>query len=233
MTINDATTVGEIVAAMPASARVFHEHGIDFCCGGKRPLAAVCLERRLSLPELVEAIEESAAADRELRDWTREPLSALIDHIVSTYHDALRRDLPRLEELAVKVQRAHGAKAPYLARLKDIVAELSVDMHSHMQKEELVLFPAIRSTERGIMHQSLLGPITMMEHEHVHAGNLLDESREITGEFARPEWACGSVHALFGGLAELDAAMRIHVHLENNILFPRAQQLATTTHAQS
>jgi regulator of cell morphogenesis and NO signaling len=223
MTINDATTVGEIVAAMPASARVFQQHGVDFCCGGKRPLAAVCRERGLSFPELVGAIENTAAdANADPRDWNLEPMSALIDHIVATYHEALRRELPRLEELAAKVERAHGAHEPHLTRLKEIVAELSTDLQSHMQKEELVLFPAIRAVERGT-RQSLLGPIAMMEHEHVHAGNLLDESRDLTRNFTRPDWACGSVHALYGGLAELDAAMRVHVHLENNILFPRAQ----------
>ena len=232
MTINDTTTVGEIVAAMPASARVFQQHGVDFCCGGKRPLATVCREHGLSFPELVGEIESATDANADLRDWSREPLSALIDHIISTYHDTLRRDLPRLAELATKVERAHGAHAPRLARLKEIVSELSTDLLEHMQKEELVLFPAIRSTERGTMRQSLRGPIMMMEHEHVRAGSLLDQSREITGNFTPPEWACGSVHALYGGLAEMDAAMRIHVHLENNILFPRAQRIVATTHAQ-
>jgi regulator of cell morphogenesis and NO signaling len=116
MTITENTTVAEIAAALPSSVRVFQRHEIDFCCGGKAPLAAVCRQRGVPFEALVGEIEASVASPVEDRDWNREPLHVLIDHIVTTYHDVLREELPRLEAMAAKVARVHGAKAAHLPR---------------------------------------------------------------------------------------------------------------------
>lgn len=231
MQISETTTVAEVASMLPSSVRVFQRYGIDFCCGGKAALSAACQAHGVSYNELVGAIEASAqqpAADA--RDWNREPLHAIVDHIVTAYHDPLREELPRLEAMAAKVHRVHGSKATYLARLDAIVSELSADLQLHMQKEETVLFPGIRAVEagRGRTPIPISTPITVMEAEHDHAGTLLAELRTITNGYVAPEWACQTFRALFHGLAGLEAAMHVHVHLENNVLFPRALAL---THA--
>ena len=154
MNITERTTVAAIASTLPSSVRVFQRHGIDFCCGGKTPLATVCRERGIPFAGIVSAIEVSALAAPDERDWNAEPLHLLIDHIIATYHDALRTELPRLESMAAKVARTHGLSAAYLARLEAIVSELSAELRSHMRKEELVLFPAIQTIEEGGVHQA-------------------------------------------------------------------------------
>ena len=228
MLISETTTVAEVASALPSSVRVFQRYGIDFCCGGKTALAAACQAQGVSYADLVDAIEASAQQPTaDARDWNREPLHAIADHIVATYHEPLREELPRLEAMAAKVHRVHGGKAPYLARLDAIVSELSADLQSHMHKEETVLFPAIRAVAAGSGRAPIpiLAPITVMEAEHDHAGALLSELRAITDGYVAPEWACQTFRALYHGLADLEAAMHVHVHLENNVLFPRAVAL--------
>ena len=224
MRITETTTVAEVASTLPSSVRVFQRYGIDFCCGGKTALASVCQAQGVSYATLVDAIEASAQEPRaDARDWNREPLSALVEHIVATYHEPLREELPRLETMAAKVHRVHGNKAPFLARLDTIVSELSADLQRHMRKEEAVLFPAIRTVEAsGGAPIPIAAPIAVMEAEHDHAGALLAELRTITDGYVAPEWACQTYRALYHGLAELEAAMHVHVHLENNVLFPRA-----------
>jgi regulator of cell morphogenesis and NO signaling len=227
MTISETTTVAEIASSLPTSVRVFQRHGIDFCCGGRTTLAIACRERGIPLAEVVSAIEASAAQSTDHRDWTSEPLHALVDHIVSTYHEPLREELPRLEAMASKVFQVHGANASHLARLEAIVAELSAELRAHMRKEELVLFPAIRAIEASAPAPvPISAPIAAMEHEHDHAGGLLSELRELTQGYTAPEWACQTFRAFYQGLAELESTMHLHVHLENNVLFPRALGLA-------
>jgi regulator of cell morphogenesis and NO signaling len=233
MQITESTTVADVASALPSSVRVFQRYGIDFCCGGKTALAAACQAQGVSYTQLVDAIQAAArqpAADA--RDWNREPLQALVDYIVATYHEPLREELPRLEAMAAKVHRVHGSKAQYLTRLDAIVSELSADLRSHMRKEEAVLFPAIRTVEAGGGRTPIpiSAPITVMEAEHDHAGALLSELRTITDGYVAPEWACQTFRALYHGLAELEAAMHVHVHLENNVLFPRAVALTHAAH---
>ncbi len=231
MTITENTSVAEIAATLPASVRIFQRHGVDFCCGGKKPLGVVCEEQGLSFADLTSAIEQAAAAApaADTQDWTRAPLHVLMDHIISTYHDALREELPRLETMTARVLRVHGGREPrVLGRIDAIVRELSADLHEHMRKEELVLFPTIWAMERGAGDgpSRVTAPIRVMEWEHDHAGDLLAELKSITGGFACPEWGCQTLRALYHGLRELEASMHVHVHLENNVLFPRALRLA-------
>ena len=225
MTITETTTIADIASALPTSVRVFQRHGIDFCCGGRKPIGAVCREHGLNFAEMASAIEASrGTVDSDTRDWLQEPLANLTSHIVTTYHTPLREELPRLQAMAVKVARVHGGKALYLGRLEAIVAELSTDLLTHMQKEEMVLFPAIEALAHGAAGQPfpIAAPIVVMEHEHDHAGNLLQELRSITGGYTLPDGGCATMRALYHGLADLETAMHVHVHLENNVLFPRA-----------
>ena len=223
MIITEETTVADIASALPSSVRVFQRNGIDFCCGGKTPLAVACRERGVSFAEISRALEAAAAQPvNDERDWNREPLHTLVDHIVTTYHDSLREELPRLESMAAKVSRVHGAKASQLSRVNAIVTEISADLRAHMCKEEVVLFPAIRSIEAGAGQHPIAAPISVMEDEHDEAGAMLAELRAITDGYAVPVWGCATFRALYQGLIELESQMQMHVHLENNILFPRA-----------
>jgi len=222
-------TVGQLVVERPLRARVFEKHGIDFCCGGRKPLRTACEEHGVAVAEVTRAIEAAATAPTAERDWTHEPLGALVTHIVTTYHDSLRTELPRLGTMALKVMQVHGARAPHLARLNELVTAFAEDMFAHMHKEEMVLFPSIREIENGEASQPawIEMPIGVMVQEHDSAAALLAEMRRVTDDYVAPEWACQTFRALYHGLAELESSMHVHVHLENNILFPRALDLVT------
>ena len=227
MTITESTTVGEIASALPASVRLFQRNGIDFCCGGRTPLAVACEQQGLSFADVASDIEALAAVPvPERRDWTEEPLPALIDHILATYHAPLGEELPRLESMASRVARVHGSKASFLHELEKTVMELSSELRGHMRKEETVLFPAIRAIAAGEAAMPVSAPIQVMQDEHDEAGALLATLRRLTSGYETPEWACGTFRALYAGLAELESEMHMHVHLENNILFPRVLERA-------
>jgi regulator of cell morphogenesis and NO signaling len=229
MTINPTTLVSEIVTAVPSSVRVFERYGLDFCCGGKRPLAAACEERGVSPDAVLREIELSSAVVHDDRDWSAASLRELTTHIVTTYHQGLRQELPRLQGLMVKVMKAHGTKAPgLLGSLEVALNDLSADLFVHMEKEEAVLFPAIvRLEAQGVPDLAIEAPVRVMENEHDRAGELLGQLRRVTGDYQPPHWACATVRALYTGLAELESDMHMHVHLENNVLFPRALTQAT------
>ena len=227
MTITETTTVGEIASGLPSSVRVFQHHGIDFCFGGKKPLSEVCRERGLTFTEMASAIEASRPiAGIDPHDWASESLRTLITHILTTYHQPLHEELPRLQTMAAKVARVHGDKDARMTRLDAVVTELVADLHAHMTKEEVVLFPAINAIETGTRGPvPIAAPIAVMEHEHDHAGALIAELRALTDGYRVPEWGCATVQALYQGLAELEQDMHMHVHLENNLLFPHAMRL--------
>ena len=214
------TTVGELAATRPASTRVFHRRGIDFCCGGGKTLAEVCLRKGLDVKVLLAELQnELAQGDGEAVAWTEQPLPALVSHLLERYHAGLREELERLRGLAIKVLRVHGAKDPVrLQRLFDTYSELADDLVPHLEKEERVLFPWILSG-RPVPHG---GPIAVMMSDHDGAAALLARLRELTGDYLAPEGACNSWRALWAGLAALDRDLTEHIHLENNILFPRA-----------
>jgi regulator of cell morphogenesis and NO signaling len=232
MTITENSLIADIAAGVPASVRVFQRHGVDFCCGGKKPLALACEELGLSFAAVAGEIDAAAAGrDRSGRDWTTAPLHELVAYVITTYHDALRQEMPRLEGMAARVARVHGEREPQvLARIEAIVAELSADLNEHMRKEELVLFPTIRALERGSATGiPLATAIQVMEADHDRAGELLAELRSLTNGYVAPAWACATARALYQGLSEFESEMHVHVHLENNVLFPRALALAATS----
>jgi regulator of cell morphogenesis and NO signaling len=230
MTITETTTIADVAASQPSSVRIFQRHGIDLGCGGKRPIGLVCEEQGLSLAAIAAEIDRAAAEPREEeRDWGRVPLQEIIDHIVSTYHAGLRADLPRIETMATRVVWAHGRhSARLLGQLEATLDELSSALHEHMAREEAVLFPAIRALEQttGPVRVSISDAVHVTEMEHDRVGALLAELRTITQGYAIPEWGCETVRGLYCGLAAMEAAVHEHVHLENNVLFPRALELA-------
>lgn len=231
MTATLEVTVGQLVAALPARARVFEKHRIDYCCGGKLPLAEACARRGVDaaavLAEL-EAVEVDATADGAT-DWTTAPLSNLADHIVATHHAYLRGELPRLETMAARVEKVHGDHAPEVIELHRVFEAFRAELEEHANKEEQILFPWIRRMEHGDglspMPFSVANPIRCMEHEHDNAGAALEKMRELTNEWQPPADACNTWRVLYASLAALEADMHVHVHKENSILFPRAVEL--------
>ncbi len=233
-TMSPDTQVAAIARQYPATIKVFQRHRIDFCCGGKRPLAAACAE--LGLPEAGVLAEVQAAAEgpQAEQDWSASPLPALVAHIVWRYHETLRRDLPVLRELAVKVAHRHGGDMPALLAVRDVVEQLIEEMTSHMGKEEMVLFPMIArlaSDDGAVLPLPLDAPVRAMEHEHVEVAQMLHTLRTLTNGFTAPGTACNSFRGLYQMLTELEADTHTHIHLENNVLFPRAEELVVAAPA--
>lgn len=226
-------TVGEYVKEKPALSRVFDRYGIDYCCGGKRPLLEVCHDRGISVDEVVSALEqatESKLEDEDL-DWQTATVEQMIDHIHSHHHLYLYEVMPRLSQMVNKVARVHGAKDARLAELAIVFETLQTELNLHMQKEERVLFPLCRElATANVLPQSHCGsignPIRVMGVEHEQAGALLAKMHILTNDFAPPEWACNTYRAMLDGLAEMEQDLHQHIHEENNILFPKALQMS-------
>ena len=222
MSINVESKVGQIATEYPLATRVFARHGIDFCCGGGRPLGEVCAERGLDQATILGEIEHELAtpSQSEVR-WDQAPIDDLIEHILAAYHAPLREELPRLEAMARKVAEVHGDKRPdMLPQLLSVYVGLKAELEQHLLKEEQILFPMIKNGQ-GAMAE---GPVAVMEQEHDGAGDALKRLRELTDDYQVPEQACNTWRALWHGLAALEEALHQHIHLENNILFPRALQ---------
>ena len=211
--------VGELAALHPLATRVFARHQIDFCCGGGRPLGDVCEKQGLDVDAVMQEIERELAPRENVVRWDQRPVTELIDHIVNRYHAGLCEELPRLEAMARKVADVHGAKDPVrLPRLLQAVLDLKGELEPHMVKEEQILFPMIR---RG-QGTGANGPVAVMMREHETAGDLLKDIRELTNDYTVPVDACNTWRALWMGLEGLESDLHEHIHLENNILFPRA-----------
>ncbi len=223
--------LGRLVAQHPQLTRTLEELGLDYCCGGRRPLSQAVAEKGLDLPAVMVRLQQALDSEEGAcaASWLEKSLSELILHIVSEHHGFLRTELPRLQALAEKVVQVHGARFPHLDGLQQILAGFREEIESHLDKEEQILFPAIVGCETrgsglpqgsGILAQ---GPIACMESEHDSAGAALDEMRALCDGFSPPEEACSSWRALYRGLEELEADMHRHVHEENNILFERVR----------
>jgi regulator of cell morphogenesis and NO signaling len=217
-------TVGELVVERPGRSRVLESFRIDYCCGGRKPLEVACREAGAEVERVVEALERADAAPRGRdhdRAWDEAESRELVEHIVSVHHELLRRELPRVGGLIEKVVRAHGSKHAELPEVQATFHELYEELESHMAKEENILFPAILDRAAGRWQGSFDGPIGMMEHEHVLAGQALEALRRLTRDYAPPADACNTYRAMLDGLAELEHDLHQHIHEENNILFPR------------
>ncbi len=219
MNISRDSTVGQLATEYPLATRVFARHGIDFCCGGGLPLAEVCAERGLDAQVVIGEIEKELQGTAREERWDRAPLGDLVIHILAAYHQPLKEELPRLGQMADKVLSVHRDKDPErLAELVAVYHGLKDELEQHMFKEEKILFPMIQRGQ-GAMAD---GPIAVMRDEHDSAAAALRRLRELTHGYEPPPEACNTWRALWHGLAALESALHAHMHLENNILFPRA-----------
>ncbi len=226
-------TVGELAVEMPNSIRVFEAWKIDYCCGGQTRLPDACAAAGKSVDAFVEALEKVATVP-DGQDWSSETLPGLAVRIVATYHEYTREELQLLEPLAEKVRGVHGHRRQELHEVATLVRALTADLVPHMLKEEQVLFPYVEQLTRAMESHTVpptpffgtvKNPVRMMMLEHDRVGDLLAKLREITDGYVPPESACFSYRELYRRLADLEKKTHEHVHIENNLYFPRAVAL--------
>jgi len=231
-------TVREIALEQPTAIRVFEQFGIDYCCGGRKALADACAAGNLEIDTVIAALEVAARKpSSDTENWSNKSLESLGAHIVATHHAYVKRELPRLAQLAQKVVNRHGATKPELPVIATTLMQLDEELTQHLAKEETVLFPYITGVEQSVTTAAskphscfgtVANPIAMMTREHDAAGALIAEIRRLSANFTTPEGACPTFHAFYDGLREFEQDLHQHIHLENNILFPRAIELESS-----
>ncbi len=239
-TVDGQMLVRDVVVRFPQARAALEALGVDYCCGGARPLAEAAKEAGVDLAQVLAAVNRAiaapaSAAESAAPDWAAASLTALADHILATHHAYMKRELPHLEALFAKVLRAHGAKhGDVLRQVHGVFTALRAEIEAHLMKEEQVLFPCIAEMDAQVaatrtvppMHcGTIRNPIRQMEAEHENAGEALAAMRRITGGYALPDDACPTFAALYEGLQRMEADLHQHVHLENNILYPRAIEM--------
>ena len=236
MTVTITKNVRDYAIETPQTIPVFEKLGIDFCCGGNRPLEEACAAANVNVDEVQKALEKALAepirpSDRELRAGS---LGELISHIVKTHHVYVRTQTPEIERLLEKVYSKHGEKHPELAHIRSVFRGLGQELMMHMMKEENILFPYIERMEEAVVQGdpilpppfgTVANPIRMMEHEHDDAGIALKALRETSQGYTPPADACVSFQALYTALENYEKDLHQHIHLENNVLFPRAVEM--------
>jgi regulator of cell morphogenesis and NO signaling len=231
-------SVRELALENPTSARVFEKLGIDYCCGGKKSLEEACRAANLSIDHVVASLEQASQGpgNQETQNWDTEPLAVLMGHIQNTHHKYTREEIARLGPLFEKVCSVHGGNHPELLKVREAFKGLAEELGAHMMKEEMILFPCIVRMEAAVARKesiarapfgSLQNPISMMEHEHDSAGNALREMKQASHGYSAPADACVSYQTLYKALEGFEADLHQHIHLENNILFPRAVAMET------
>ena len=230
-------TVREVAVENPAATRVFEKLGIDYCCGGNQTLVQACQSVNLPVDKVLESLEEAERASQRTendRDWRRESLTDLITHISSTHHKYVREEIARLRPLLEKVCSVHGKNHPELLRMRPTFGDLAQELTMHLMKEEMVLFPYVVKMEEAVVQKdpvlpppfgTVQNPVSMMMHEHDTAGIALRVMRQASGDYTPPPDACVSYQTLYRALNEFEVDLHQHIHLENNILFPRAIEM--------
>jgi regulator of cell morphogenesis and NO signaling len=229
-------SIREIVQAKPSAARIFERFEIDLCAQAEKSLDRACAELQLSVDQVLEKLACADAQEHGSSFVDPETLSMerLIQHIVRVHHQCVRHELPRLAEIAERLAGKRSDRAPELKKVAELTDKLRADMFAHIQKEENVLFPFIAQMDHKSIvaypaahtcFRSVSHPIFMMEQEHELANHIMSEIHSLTAGFTPPEWACATHTAFFAGLSEFEADLKQHVHLENDVLFPRAIEM--------
>lgn len=234
-------TVRELAVQLPGATRVFETLGIDYCCGGNVLLNEACGKAGLRLDDVLPLLEAAEREPSPAADWSQAPLAALAQHIVEKHHGFIVIETTRLEGLFIKVCAAHGARHPELAVMQATFSEMAAELRTHMMKEERILFPYLSAMEQAVIQkravpQAMFGsvgnPVRAMMKEHDIAGESLRALRRASGRYRAPEDACVTYRELYRSLEAFAAGMHTHVHLENNILFPRALEMEAAAAAE-
>lgn len=233
--INSETTVREVALQLPEATRLFESLKIDYCCGGNQPLAQACASAGVEVDNVMEMLAEATHStspdERAFQDLS---LPELITHILDTHHVFTKSEMDRLQLLADKVLNAHGGNHPELVHLDELLTRLCADLKPHMFKEEQILFPYILALAAAADQNrpvpsapfgTVNNPIRMMMREHDTAGDILRELRALTSDYKVPAGVCISYETLYQALENFEKDLHQHIHLENNILFPKALDL--------
>jgi regulator of cell morphogenesis and NO signaling len=235
--ITGKTTVRDIVAKYSQTRAVFEKYGIDYCCGGGQTVEKALQGKGMTLESLAAELNDAlvAHAGAPSKDWSEAFPAELADYIEERHHTFMKAQLPRLRNMLAAVQRAHAARhGEMLEELRNIYDSLQWEIEQHLMKEEQILFPYIRRIEafvhgggeEPVAHcGTIQNPIRQMEREHDDAGHALSRMRDLTSNYRLPEDACNTFRALYEGLQALETDLHEHIHLENNILFPKSVEL--------
>ena len=235
MNVVEEQTIGQIVTEDYRTAGVFKKFGLDFCCGGKRTVAEACEKNGVDMEELkkeLASLDSQTSDDHNYSSWSPD---FLIDYIVNTHHNFVRTKLPEIETYANKVAKVHGSRNEELNEIRYEFMMLKDELLNHLEKEEQLLFPYIKamvSCEREgdaigekPHFDSVENPVKMMEEEHDEAGGSMAKIQRLSNNFTPPEDACATYRVLFQNLEGFQDDLHKHVHLENNILFPKALEM--------
>jgi regulator of cell morphogenesis and NO signaling len=229
-------TVGEIVSDDFRTANIFKKYNIDFCCGGGEKLSVVCLQNNISIESIFNEINDvtNKPSNGDNQNYNQWELDFLADYIVNVHHTYVAENMPMLLEFTQKIGHVHGERHPELLKIADLFSDVANELQGHMMKEEQILFPYIKkmvavSKQDSVLEPSPFGtvrnPISMMEMEHESAGGILNEIRQISKNFQLPNDACETYKVTYKKLDEFELGLHKHIHLENNILFPKAVAL--------
>jgi len=239
--LDEVKTVGKMVAEDYRKAEVFKRHGIDFCCGGNIPLSQACEEKNANIVAVQEELDEidnrQAPPEEDFESWE---LDMLVDHIVGVHHVYVKKSNPTIREFVNRVKLVHGMNKPNVTEISDRFDALAQELEMHMHKEEMILFPYIKemvyAKKNGEPIAAPFGtvqnPINMMLAEHDSAGNELEAIQRLTEDYVPPKGACATHKVSYGQLKEYADDLMRHIHLENNILFPKAIALEQELQAQ-
>jgi len=225
-------SLAQIVNNNHQAASIFEKYHLDFCCKGKRSLEQACTEQQLSLLKVTEDLENIITKNNNSTvDFEKMNLTQLVDYIVQTHHAYVKNEMPQIYAYLHKVSSKHGERHPELYKIFQTFSAVKEEMEGHMKKEELILFPRIKELQKLADNENanlqlnityLQSPITVMEQEHDHAGNLLNDIRILSNDYTPPQDACTTYRLSFAALKAFELDLHQHVHLENNILFPKA-----------
>jgi len=223
------TTVGEIVAMLPKASDVFKKNKIDFCCGGDRSLKEAADKQGVAIEELMSQLQDLYAATDEKteKNWLTATYSELIDHIINKHLRYLLEELPNLSPYVTKVMRVHGGNHPHLIKVHKLFNELKTELEQHLWKEESEVFPLISQFEKqptSENEQKMKKMIADLTNEHDKTGDIIKEIRRITNDYTLPNGACRTYQLVYNRLEALESDLFEHIHLENNVLFPRILQ---------
>jgi regulator of cell morphogenesis and NO signaling len=232
-------SLAQIVNNNHRAATVFEKYHLDFCCKGKRSLQQACAESELKVEDVLSELERTkqTSSDKVVINYDKLSLSQLADYIITTHHQYVKKEMPAIVLYLQKVASKHGERHPEMLKVFDLFTAVKEEMDMHMQKEEAVLFPRIKELEKQLAAGNknnlsityLKSPIIMMEQEHDHAGAAMAEIRQLTSNYNLPADACTTYRLSFAALEAFELDLHQHVHLENNILFPKALQLFKIT----
>jgi regulator of cell morphogenesis and NO signaling len=220
-------TLSQIVTEHHQAARVFEKYGLDFCCKGKRPLGSALEEKELNKQTVLSELETAFGRPDSNSDFNNMSLTELSEYIVRVHHNYVKLNSPQIYNFVLKVASKHGDRYPHMKEVFTLFSDVSNEMESHMEKEEKLLFPRIKQLEipelaMGKTMEFLTAPIAVLETEHDSAGNAMQKIRELTNNYTPPEDACTTHRVTLESLRAFEEDLHQHVHLENNILFPKA-----------